>query len=107
MKKIKQLFKKLYFRKKAKKLCFLSAMFGYKYTCDWIMNNIPEAGYLIGDYVKTHPAEQKELFTEYFKSPDYILDKAEKRLNYIVQLEEGGFDIDESTYLRMGEDDDR
>lgn len=101
MKKIKQFFRHLYLRRRVRELCYLSAMFGYKYTCDWIINNIPEAGYLIGDFVKKHPNEKQQLFTEYFKNPDHILDKAEKRLKWIDTLEDSGYeDIDELKFLR-------
>lgn len=103
MKKIKQwLTNKLFSRKRVKELCYLSAMIGYKYTCDWIINNVEEASYLIGEYKQKHPREYQEIFTEYLKDPDYILDKAEKRLKQLDTLQEGGYDandIDELKFL--------
>lgn len=103
MKKIKQwLTNRLFSRKRVKELCYLSAMIGYKYTCDWIIKNVEEAGVLIGEYRERHPREYQEIFTEYLKDPDYILDKAEKRLKQLDTLEEGGYDandIDELKFL--------
>lgn len=91
----------LFLRNKVKNLCYISAMFGYKLTSDWIVDHIPEASYLIGDYIKKHPDEHKSLFTKYFKNPDYILEKSEARLKQIKYLDKNGFDIDEVEYLNQ------
>lgn len=90
--KMKNLFGHILSRTKAKKLCYLSAMLGYKYTSDWIINNIPEAAYLIGDYLKRKPEAKDAMMEEYFKNSDYIYDKAEKKLEQLKFLDENGFE---------------
>ena len=80
---------------KAKKLCLLSAMLGYKYTTDWIINHVPEAAYLIGDYLRKHPEEKSNMMKEYFKSPDYIFDKAWDKYKQEKLLEKNGFETEE------------
>ena len=100
MDKIKDRFNYILSKAKAKKLCLLSAMLGYKYTTDWIINHVPEAAYLIGDYLKKHPEEKAEMMKEYFVSPDYIFDKALTKYKQEKLLEKHGFETEE---LRMME----
>ena len=75
-------------------------MLGYKYMSDWIMDHIPEAGYLIGDYIRIHPEEHQSLFTKYFKNPDNIFNKSEARLKQIKYLDKNGFDVEEISFLK-------
>lgn len=70
-------------------------MLGYKYTTDWIINHVPEAAYLIGDYLKRHPEEKTEMMKEYFKNPDYIFDKACNKYKQTKLLERNGFETEE------------
>lgn len=100
MKKLKEMIKQIYLKSKVKRLCYLSARLGYKYGSDWIINEIPEAAYLIHDYVKKHPGSQKEMFEEYFKDPDYIFEKAEQKYKQAKMLEKHGFESDEINILR-------
>lgn len=95
MTKLKDIFHCLQTKTKTKKLCFLSAMLGYKYTTDWIINHVPEAAFLIGDYLKVHPEDKNEMMKEYFKDPDYIFDKALQKYKQIKMLEENGFETEE------------
>lgn len=95
MKKLKDIFHYIMTKTKVKKLCFLSAMLGYKYTTDWIINHVPEAAYLIGDYLKRHPEEKTEMMKEYFKNPDYIFDKACNKYKQTKLLERNGFETEE------------
>lgn len=90
----------LYLKSKVKYLCYLSAMLGYKYTTDWIIDHIPEASYLIQDYLKKHPDARQSLFTKYFKSPDNILQQATNRLDMVDYLEENDIQTDETEYLK-------
>lgn len=89
----------LYLRSKVQNLCFLSAMLGYKLTSDWIIDHIPEASYLIGDYIKKHPDEYQSLFNKYFKNPEHILDKAESKLKQISWMDKNGFEPEEMSML--------
>lgn len=95
MKKIKDALNHIFLKAKVKKLCFLSAMLGYKYTTDWIINHVPEAAYLIGDYLKKHPETKNEMMKEYFKTPDYIFDKAMNKYRQMKLLETNGFETEE------------
>lgn len=99
MKKFATTFHYLLTKTKAKKLCFLSSMLGYKYTTDWIKDHVPEAALLIGEYLKIHP-EERNLMSEYLKNPDYIFDKAVQKYKQVKLLEDNGFETEE---LRMME----
>lgn len=94
MKKQSGIFHYLLTKTKAKKLCFLSAMIGYKYTYEWIVDNVPEAAYLIGEYLKIHP-EERNLMKDYLKSPDHVFDKAVQKYKQAKMLEENGFETEE------------
>ena len=101
MKKLSNTFRCIMTKTKAKKLCLLSAMLGYKYTTDWIINNVPEAAYLIGDYLKKHPEEKANMMKDYFKNPDYIFDKALNKYKQEKMLKKNGFETEE---LKMMEE---
>ena len=93
MKHLKETLRHLFWRTTVvKKLCFLSAMLGYKYTSDWIINNVPEAAYLINDHFKKYKGSKEEMIQNMFKDADYIFDKAENKLKQVDMLEKNGFD---------------
>lgn len=99
MSKIKDRISHIFVKTKVKKLCFLSAMLGYKYTSDWIIKNVPEAAYLIGEHLKKHPEEKALMMKEYFKDPDYIFTKALDKYKQTKFLEEHGFETEEIKVL--------
>lgn len=90
----------VYLRNKVKNLCYLSAMLGYKLTSDWIIDHIPEASYLIGDYIKKHPDEHQSLFTKYLRNPEYILEKSESKLKQLSWMDKNGFEPEEISFLK-------
>lgn len=100
MKRLKEMLKQLYLKSKVKKLCYISCKLGYKYTCDWIINTVPEAAYLISDYIKKHPGCQDEMNSDFFKNPDYILSKAEDKYKQVKMLEKYGFDTEDTAILK-------
>lgn len=95
MKKLKDIFHCLLTKTKSKKLCFLSAMLGYKYTIDWTIQNVPEAAFLIREYLVRNPEEKTNMMKEYFQDPDYIFNKALQKYKQEKLLEKNGFETDE------------
>lgn len=76
----------IFLRSKVESLCYYAAMLGYKLTTDWIVDHVPEASYLINDYIKKHPDERMSLFSKYFKSPENIMKNAEKDMDISENL---------------------
>lgn len=95
MRNIKKIFYNFLYRTKVKRLCFLSAMLGYQYTVEWIVDNVPEAGYLVGDYLEKNPEKQDEIAKKYIKDADHIFDKALEKYKQLKLLDEYGFDPDD------------
>lgn len=94
-KRIRSLLNTIFVRPKVKKMCFLSSMLGYKYTTDWIIDNIPEAAYIIGEYLNRHPEAKEEMINTYFKDPDYIFNKTLNKYRQMKFIEENGLEIEE------------
>lgn len=88
----------IFFKAKAKKLCFLAAMLGYKYTTEWIKENVPEAALLIGEHLRIHP-EDRNFMKYYIKSPEHIYEETLKKYRQSQLLEEHGFETEEIKML--------
>lgn len=95
MKKLKDIFHCILTKTKVKKLCFLSALIGYQTTGEWIKEKVPEAAFLIGEYLNKHSEEEGSVIEKCFKDPDYIFDKALNRYKQSELLKKHGFETDE------------
>lgn len=84
-----------YFESQVKELCYLSANLGYKMFSDWLIDNITDAAYLIGEYIGNNPDKFQEFLEQNFSTPDDIFYKAEAKRKQMKFLERNGFDIED------------
>lgn len=92
--------KPIFSRRETGNLCYMAARFGYKVFSDWVINNVPEAAYLISSYIQKHPEDYKEFFENDLRDSEHVLEKSEGMMRRLEHAKNMGEEPEESKYLK-------